>query len=125
MPGLVDLTGWRPPGSRLVVLERAAGSTLGAGQNWLCRCDCGAEAVVPTSRLRRGKTRSCGCLADETRRVHAATARAASPYPSDASKVARDDAIRAAYAAGGVSYATLARRYGISRQRVQLIVKGQ
>lgn len=32
------------------------------GASWLCRCDCGAEVVVPCSRLRSGKTKSCGCL---------------------------------------------------------------
>ena len=28
---------------------------------WLCRCDCGAEAVVKTHHLRSGHTKSCGC----------------------------------------------------------------
>src|SRR5262245_32140360 len=26
-----------------------------------CRCDCGSEAVVMSSHLRKGKTQSCGC----------------------------------------------------------------
>ena len=29
---------------------------------WLCRCDCGVEKVVQGRDLRRGKTKSCGCL---------------------------------------------------------------
>ena len=29
---------------------------------WLCRCDCGAVAMVFTKHLRSGHTRSCGCL---------------------------------------------------------------
>ena len=29
---------------------------------WLCRCNCGNEAVVRATRLRNGKTKSCGCL---------------------------------------------------------------
>ena len=28
---------------------------------WRCVCECGTETVVPTSRLRKGHTRSCGC----------------------------------------------------------------
>lgn len=30
---------------------------------WNCRCDCGAELVVRSEYLRRGKTKSCGCQA--------------------------------------------------------------
>lgn len=29
---------------------------------WLCRCDCGREYIVSGTHLRRGVTRSCGCL---------------------------------------------------------------
>lgn len=31
------------------------------GTRWLCRCDCGNEAIVSGGELRREKTRSCGC----------------------------------------------------------------
>jgi hypothetical protein len=31
----------------------------------LCRCDCGTERTVQKQHLRGGKTRSCGCLAQE------------------------------------------------------------
>jgi hypothetical protein len=29
---------------------------------WLCLCECGATAEVDQANLRRGKTKSCGCL---------------------------------------------------------------
>ena len=33
---------------------------------WECICDCGKKVVVTTHSLRRGNTKSCGCLAKET-----------------------------------------------------------
>ena len=32
---------------------------------WLCICDCGIETIVMHNHLRKGETRSCGCLALE------------------------------------------------------------
>lgn len=32
---------------------------------WLCVCDCGGSAEVPTGDLRYGSVRSCGCLVRE------------------------------------------------------------
>lgn len=32
---------------------------------WLCVCDCGEEAVVLSNYLRRGDTKSCGCIAPQ------------------------------------------------------------
>lgn len=41
---------------------------------WLCRCECGNEIIVTTIDLRRGHTKSCGCLRKEivgaTHRTH-------------------------------------------------------
>lgn len=37
---------------------------------WTCRCDCGAEGKVLASNLTSGKSKSCGCLRNETRTVH-------------------------------------------------------
>lgn len=48
---------------RLVVLERAGNA--GACAAWKCRCDCGNEIVTNGSCLRRGQTRSCGCLVED------------------------------------------------------------
>ena len=64
---LIDLTGKRF--GRLTVLERAENYkyTLDCGlyttkATWRCKCDCGAECIVIGANLRRGSTRSCGCL---------------------------------------------------------------
>ena len=54
----LDLTGQRF-GRLLAVrptVHRLHGSVV-----WLCRCDCGTEAAVPSNSLRSGNTRSCGC----------------------------------------------------------------
>jgi hypothetical protein len=40
---------------------------------WLCRCNCGVERVVAGSELRRGRSRSCGCLQREAARKHNTT----------------------------------------------------
>ena len=32
---------------------------------WLCQCDCGNQLLVPTRHLKRGNTKSCGCLHKE------------------------------------------------------------
>ena len=54
----VDLTGQRY--GKLTVLKPA--ENVGPRTAWLCRCDCGGQAVVLTYRLRSGHTSSCGCL---------------------------------------------------------------
>ena len=67
---LIDMTGQRF--GRLTVLERAENYQYDTGCGWystkavwLCRCDCGNEAFVIGSNLRKGATRSCGCLRAE------------------------------------------------------------
>lgn len=30
---------------------------------WKCECECGKETIVPSSRIKAGKVKSCGCLA--------------------------------------------------------------
>ena len=54
----IDLTGQRF--GRLVVLRRI--SNRGERVRWLCACDCGNDTAVDPQCLRRGDTRSCGCL---------------------------------------------------------------
>jgi hypothetical protein len=31
-------------------------------KHWLCRCDCGTEKIIDGMNLRRGDSKSCGCL---------------------------------------------------------------
>lgn len=52
---------------RLVVLSRAHKNS--PGTYWLCRCDCGTERIIMGSALKRGRTKSCGCLQRETVRA--------------------------------------------------------
>lgn len=49
---------------RLVVVERL----IGKGRS-LCRCDCGTERIIYDGNLVAGRTKSCGCLATESRRA--------------------------------------------------------
>lgn len=39
----------------------------------LCRCLCGTERVIQDYQLRKGRSRSCGCLANEEASVRATT----------------------------------------------------
>ena len=56
---------------RLTVLSRA--SYLPRYAYWLCSCACGAETIVRGVRLRRGETRSCGCVAADVARIRLTT----------------------------------------------------
>jgi len=64
MSQLVDLSGqafahWK-------VIARASNGRGGQAM-WHCACVCGTEAVVLGTSLRRGHSRSCGCLQVERR----------------------------------------------------------
>ena len=65
MPKKIDLTG--QTFGRLIVI-REYGRAKDGAVTWLCRClgrngdDCGKEVVVDGRNLRKGKTKSCGCL---------------------------------------------------------------
>lgn len=52
---------------RLTVIERVENATNGDAM-WKCRCDCGKETIVRGRNLRKGHTKSCGCLHDEKAR---------------------------------------------------------
>lgn len=60
----IDLTGERF--GRLVAVRHISGGRgRGNEAQWVCRCDCGALTSVQSHHLRKGATRSCGCLARE------------------------------------------------------------
>jgi hypothetical protein len=66
MPAPIDITGRRY--GRLVVVGLYATATPTCRQRkWLCRCDCGTNAIVSISSLINGHVQSCGCLYRETR----------------------------------------------------------
>ena len=63
---LISLVG--QPFERLTVIARAP-NIKSRSAHWHCVCDCGTEVIVDGKNLRRGHTRSCGCLRpDATRR---------------------------------------------------------
>lgn len=63
MPNVIDLVGQRY--GRLLVIARAT-NNLKNQSRWLCRCDCGTEKVIPSTYLRTGDVKSCGCYRRET-----------------------------------------------------------
>ena len=80
----LDLTGQRF--GNLTVLAPA--DNIGTRTAWLCRCDCGRQAVVATRRLRDGRTKSCGCLKEDGG-LHPTYIDGTSPEMLAAAKVAR------------------------------------
>jgi len=67
-----DLTGKRF--GRLRVLRRAPSGPHWQTR-WHCECDCGNAKVMQASNLTTGKSKSCGCGAEETRRINNAKAK--------------------------------------------------
>jgi hypothetical protein len=67
----IDLTG--QSFGRLTVLERAGRRDNNA--LWKCRCSCAAQTIidVPANCLRKGLSKSCGCLVSERLRTHGLT----------------------------------------------------
>lgn len=76
MSKIIDMTGWvmsehGVPDSRLTVIQRVENTPDDHAQ-WLCVCSCPQhnQVVVRGANLRRGNTKSCGCLEEETRGKH-------------------------------------------------------
>lgn len=59
MSKYIDLTG--QVFGRLIAI-RKVGRTKHKHTLWLCKCECGNETTVTTQNLRKGTTKSCGCL---------------------------------------------------------------
>lgn len=76
MGKLIDLTGQRF--GRLVVVARAEdyhprGNPENRLTQWVCDCDCGEVGIIAIgANLRKGHTKSCGCLRRElsAQRLH-------------------------------------------------------
>lgn len=49
---------------KLLVLQEDFHALVG-GVHWLCQCECGKKVVISGIDLRRGSTKSCGCLCTE------------------------------------------------------------
>lgn len=59
MPRLLNLAGQTfGQLTAISIAQRGSGSRV----KWLCQCSCGAEAIVDSSKLRSGHTKSCGCI---------------------------------------------------------------
>ena len=52
---------------RLEVVECAEKNKYGS-YAWKCKCECGGEIIVDGRSLRRGLTKSCGCLNNDVRK---------------------------------------------------------
>ncbi len=68
MGGLIDIAGNQY--GRLTVMGRPPGARHGRTQ-WVCKCECGETTIVDSWHLRKGITRSCGCLKRECDRARA------------------------------------------------------
>jgi hypothetical protein len=61
MSRAIDLTGMRY--GRLKVIKQQGSVNRHAA--WLCECECGNRVVKFARHLKRGSTKSCGCLKSE------------------------------------------------------------
>ena len=92
---------------RLVVVHLVERTTAGL-YRWLCQCECGGTTTTNTANLRRGHTKSCGCLQrqqDEWRTSFHCFAAAIGPMPSPDHQIERIDNDRN-YEPGNVRWAT-------------------
>lgn len=67
MSKLIDLTGQKF--GKLTVVSKA--ERLSHNTRWLCVCECGNSTITSSGNLKRGHTRSCGCVKkDSPNRSH-------------------------------------------------------
>ena len=48
--------------SFLTLIEESPIRTKNGGLQWVCKCQCGNQTIVSSDNLRRGHTKSCGCI---------------------------------------------------------------
>jgi len=70
MGKIIDLTGQKF--GRWTVISKARLDKYGSSM-WLCQCECGTKEIVRRYDLRRGLTKSCGCLRKELLITHGMT----------------------------------------------------
>lgn len=51
--------------SRLTVIEQSGPLYRCRQRSWLCKCECGKTKIIAEPSLKKGLTKSCGCLAKE------------------------------------------------------------
>ena len=66
--GLIDITGQKF--GRLTAIKYVD-YTDNNGSKWLFRCECGNDIITNSSAVRKGRTKSCGCLNQELRKSRA------------------------------------------------------
>ena len=64
MGKIIDLTGQKF--GKLTVISKTD-KTYKRNYYWLCKCDCGNEVMVLGMHLKKGNTKSCGCLKHKER----------------------------------------------------------
>ena len=67
MSKILDLKG--KTFNRLTVIKRVDSDKKGQSM-WLCKCDCGTVKIVRGYCLKKGLTKSCGCLRRDNARFH-------------------------------------------------------
>lgn len=72
MSAKIDMTGWKMwehdiPDSKIEVLSFER-KDLTQGNMWKCRCQCGNIFIVSGYAVRKGRTKSCGCVGREKTR---------------------------------------------------------
>lgn len=86
-PRLIDLTGLMV--GRLTVQYRSSFNSPDKGRPrpmWFCTCLCGGSKIIRGDSLRKGDTRSCGCLGAEQFAGLIAARQAAAPAPDEQSR---------------------------------------
>lgn len=73
---------------KLTVIKNIESNMRGQSM-WLCRCDCGQKIEVEGHSLRKGNTKSCGCISKEILRKETNTAYISSVLKNNTSKITK------------------------------------